>query len=334
MTLTPLVRKKEIREALDSFAKYMSKGSTQLTRTLGWQGGNVEAEVFWNESLGVWSHFDPDGLDNRYWCVFGVQDPFKSSNLSITCEINFPKESKKRRVSGLFVRDNEGNVYITHNGNLRGGKKGISGASYRKFIPQDQFVDITREDGEEFQNILIGRLEDSELPNKVANFVKSAKSFKEKVASGELSKITDLELKKFFPEFSGQKESYSKTDIIISQCNHGPVINSLQNLIEKKGLKSLNDNFRDLFIFDDSCLMTILFEAKTNLSTSSVYSAIGQLMYHSASQDPVPKLVMVVPGEPKADTKKILDRLGIDILQYKLEKGNVQFFGFDELLKR
>jgi hypothetical protein len=334
MTLTPLVEKKEIKEAVDSFAKCMSNGSKPLTSTLGWQGGNIEAKVFWNESLRIWSHFDLDRVENRYWCVFGVQGPSKSSNLSITCEINFPKESKNRRVAGLFVRDNEGNVYITHNGNLRGGKKGVGGALFRKFIPHDQFIDIIPEDGEEFQNILIGRLEDPELPNKVANFIKSAESFKEKVATGELSKITDMELKRFSPEFSGQKEFYSKADIITSKSDHGIVVNCLQDLLEKTGLKATNDNFRDLFIYNNAGLMTILFEAKTDLSTSSIYSAIGQLMYYSASQDPIPKLVMVVPGKPKVDTKKILDRLGIDILQYKLEKGNVQFFGLDELLKR
>ena len=334
MTLTPLVEKKEIKEAVELFAKHMSKGSKQLTSKLGWQGGNVEAKVFWNESLRIWSHSDLDGVDSRYWCVFGVQDPSKSSNLSITCEINFPKESKNRRVAGLFIRDNEGNVYITHNGNLRGGKKGVSRASFRKFVPHDQFVYITPEDGEEFQNILIGRLEDPELPNKVANFVKSADSFKKKVDSGKLSKIMDLELKRFSPEFSSQKELYSRADIIKSKSDHGLVVNCLHDLVEKIGLKATNDNFRDLFIYDSAGLMTMLFEAKTDLSTSSIYSAIGQLMYYSASQDPIPKLVMVVPGKPKADTKKILDRLGIDILQYKLEKGNVQFFGLDELLKR
>lgn len=334
MTLTPLVKKKEIKEAVDSFTKYMSKGSKPLTSTLGWQGGNVEAEVFWNESLGIWSHFDPDGIDNRYWCVFGVQNPFKSSNLSITCEINFPKEGINRRVAGLFVRDYKGNIYITHSGKVGGGRQNIGASKFRTFVQHDQFVDVTWEDGTESERILIGRLEDPELSNQVNNFITKVNNFKEKVVPGKLPEITDLVLKKFSPEFSGQRESYSNTDIITSQCNHGLVINSLKNLVEKIGLKSANDNFRDLFIYDDAGLMTLLFEAKTDLSTSSIYSAIGQLMYYSASQDLVPKLVMVAPGKPKADTKKVLDRLGIDILQYKLEEGSVQFFGFDELLKR
>lgn len=333
MTLIPIVEKKEVKEALDSFTKSMSKGSKQLTSKLGWQGGNSEAEVFWNEFLGIWSCFDPEGLNNRYWCGFGVQDPSKWSNLNITCEINFPKEGVNLTVSGLFVHDNKGNIYITHNGNLHGGKKGVGGTSYRKLVPEDQFVDIIRENGKEFQNILIGRLDDPELSYKVASFVKSANSFKEKVDSGKLPKITEVDIKRFSPEFSGQRESYSINDIIISKCNHGLVINSLSNLVENSGLKFGNDR-RDLYIYDDAGLTTMIFEAKTDLSTSSIYSAIGQLMYYSASHDQMPKRILVVPGEPKADTKKILDRLGIDILQYKLKKDNVHFIGFDALLKR
>ena len=312
----------------------MSKGSTPLINTLGWQGGNLEAEVFWNKTLGIWSWFNTEELDNRYWCGFGVQNPSKSSNLNITCEINFPKEDINRRVAGLFVRDNKGNTYITHSGNLRGGKKGVSQSLFRTFVQRDQFVDITLEDGTEFKNILIGKLNEPELPNQVNNFVKKVNRFKEKVDSGKLPEITDLDLKKFSPEFSGQRESYSKTDIIKSKCNHGLIIESLHNLVEGKGLKSANDNLRDIVIYDDTGLMTVLFEAKTDLSTSSTYSAIGQLMYYSAFQYPVPKLVMVLPGEPKKDTKRILDSLGIEVLQYKLEKGNVHFFDFDALLKR
>jgi hypothetical protein len=254
------------------------------------------------------------------------------SNLNITCEINFPKEGLGRGVSGLFVHDNKGNIYITHSGNLHVGKKGVGRESFRKFVQLDQFVNITKEDGKESPNILIGRLDDSELPYKVASFVKSANSFKERDDSRKRPQVIAPSIKEFSPEFYGQRKSYCLTDIITSQCNHGIVVNTLKNIIENKGL-NLGSDRRDLYIYDEG-LVTTIFEAKTDLSTSSIYSAIGQLMYHSVFYDPVPQLVMVLPSEPKEGTKEILNRLGIEILRYKLEKDNVRFFGLDELLKR
>ena len=71
----------------------------------------------------------------------------------INCEINMPKEGINRSFAGLFVRDNNGNIYITHNGNLRGGRKGISKSNFLKFIPHDEFISPTWQDGEEYKTL-------------------------------------------------------------------------------------------------------------------------------------------------------------------------------------
>ena len=330
MTLTPLIERDEIRKAYETFAERLKKGGIPLTRTLGWKGGNTETEIFWHEKLGIWTHFDPWDEENRYWCVFGMENPVELFNLNITCEINILKEGINRRVAGLFVRDNKGNVYITHNGNLRGGQKGISGTNFRTFFQRDEFVDLVWQDGLESETILIGRLDNPELPYQIDHFVKKVNSFKERVVSGGKINLTS---KEFSPEFSGPRRGYMPTDTIKSQCNHGIVIDALHNLLESSGLKTANDNKRDLFIDDDIGNMKMLFEAKTDTSTSSIYSAIGQLMCHAAVQDTPPKCVLVVPDKPKPDTVKILNKLGIQILSYKWNKGKALFPEVEAVLK-
>lgn len=331
MALKPLVEETEVEEALKLFAGNMSKGSVSLDTTIGWRGGNIKTNVLWNEKLRLWSCFEQEIADNRYWCAFGVEDPSKKTHLIITCEINFPKKGFNSKVAGLFVRDDSGNIYVTHSGNLRGGRKGISKSKFIPFVERDLFVDVTLEDGTEYERILIGRLEDPDLPTQVNNFVKRVYEFKEKAVSGEAMTPVPVSTKKFSPEFSGSREGYSVTGIIKSKCNHGIIVDELYNSVKEKGFEAAND-FRDLYIYRDANPMTMLFEVKTDVCTSSIYTAIGQLNYYSAFYTPSPKLVMVLPSKPKKETKDILNHLGIEVMQYKLNKGTVIFYGLDSLL--
>jgi hypothetical protein len=331
MILMPLIERVEIQKAYQTFFDSMRKGSILLTRTLSWRGGDTEVVVFWHDKLAFWSHFDSE--DDSYWCVFGVQNAAELPRFHINCEINMPKNGINRRFAGLFVRDNNGNIYITHNGNLRGGRKGISGTAFRGSFQRDEFIEIAWQDGYESETILIGRLDDPKLPIYISHFVKRVYLFKEQVVSGKNHKLIDLIGKKYSPEFSGQRRNYKHDDIIKSQCNHGLVIDALHDLLETYGWKTANDNQRDLFIYDDAGNIIMLFEAKTDLSTSSIYSGIGQLMYHTAVHDKTPKPVLVVPGEPTPDTAKILNRLGIEILTYKLDEAKVLFSEGSTLFK-
>lgn len=332
MTFTPLIEREEIRKAYMTFAESMSKGSIPLTRTLSWRGDHTEVILFWHDKLGFWSHFDPEG-DDSYWCVFGVQNAAELIRLHINCEINMPKEGINRSFAGLFVRDNTGNIYITHNGNLRGGREGISKSNFLKFVPHDAFISPIWQDKEEYKTILIGRLDDPELPNLVSHYVKKVYRFKEQVFSDKLQKSIDWNLKTFSPEFSGPRKSYRQTDVIKSQVNHGLIIDALLDLLETRGLKTTNDNLRDLFIYDDAGSMTVLFEVKTDTSTTSIYGAIGQLMYHGAVQKVPPKRVLVIPDDPKLETTNVLNRLGIGVITYRWKEGDVVFSYVDDILK-
>jgi hypothetical protein len=193
MKFTPLVEKKEIREAFYLFADSMEKDSKLCKLTFGCQAGSVSLEVFWNESLSIWSLFDPCNKDEEhpdsYWCPFGVQDPSKSPSQSSTCEINFPKEGINRHLKGVFVRDDEGNIYVTHNGAVGGGRPGIGKSTFLNYLSNVTNIDtihIIWQDGKETETICIGRLGDPELPRKVANYVLNVGCFKENCKKGRI----------------------------------------------------------------------------------------------------------------------------------------------------
>ncbi|WP_407281799.1 hypothetical protein V7O61_10825 [Methanolobus sp. WCC1] len=334
MILKALFEEVDIKKAHDLFADAMKKDSISMTKTLGWQGGNVTTQILWNSKLKIWSHFDREvDKDDYWWCVFGVQNPNDiPSSLNITCEINFSKDSLSSKRAGLFAQDDDGNIYITHSGNVRGGKKGIGPSKFKVIISEEQYVKVMTKDGRESTRILVAKLNSSECSYQVASFVKQVYRFKINEGYDSSIKKTYAISSSYSPEFSGVRKSYKVSDVITSKCNHGLIVNALRDNIKEKGIESFNDNLKDLFIYNNKGQIIMLFEVKTDLLTTSIYTAIGQLKYHSALYDSLPKQVIVLPGVPNERTTEILNKIGIEVLQYKLKKSKVKFIDLDRLL--
>ena len=55
---------------------------------LGWPGGSGRFDVHWNRDLGYWCYLDLAKNLNRFWCVYGLDDPKDEQMLSLTVEIN------------------------------------------------------------------------------------------------------------------------------------------------------------------------------------------------------------------------------------------------------
>src|SRR2546430_575249 len=86
--------------------------STATIRTgrVGYQGGNVEMEVAWQPSVGIWS--GSRKLANRYWNAFGIGEPNAHSSNSIICEVNFPLSGMSARIQGVLAKDQNGTIWI------------------------------------------------------------------------------------------------------------------------------------------------------------------------------------------------------------------------------
>ena len=150
-----------------------------------YQGGSHRADLLWHADLRLWVLLEPSRIENRYWCAFGIEDPNPVSMLSITCEINPPKEGIYRRCAGLFVKDERNNVFLAHSGKVGGGRAGIGKNAFLAHWGDDDLHSVAFPDGERHRYIVLGCISDGKLRNRLTDFVHSVARFKETTIGGE-----------------------------------------------------------------------------------------------------------------------------------------------------
>lgn len=328
--LQTVTEKTEVQKAYKLYYDHMIKKGQKVRKWITWPGESIEADVFWHPELHIWAHFNSEAIDNRYWCIFGDRHIDDFSMMNISCEVNPPFDGYDRRIQGAFLKDSSGKYYVAHKGLFRG-RRNISAKQFRSHYRGSKSETIVWPNGNESELTVIGCLNDRDFPKQMKHFVNEVERIKRHLHSDEQTeelevKTTDVD---FTPEFEGQKEAYRTSDIVRSECNHGPVINMLAEILKKNGCKVGNDGARDLFILGRGSKMKVLFEAKTSLDPGSIYKGIGQLMLNGAHQKQPPRRVLVVPGAPKPQTAKTLKKLDIEILEYKLGKNGVEFYDLD-----
>src|SRR5580658_8800806 len=168
MSLYALTRAADIAAAFANFGQHFEMGSETLDRQIGYMGGSESATIRWFPELMIWVMFEPKRLGNRYWCAFGVDNPHESELLSITCEINPPHAGIDRQCAGAFVRSNNGTTYMAHSGGIGAGRPGIGKAAFLKYYGDESLDVVAWPDKSEFNYIIIGALDDDEMPLRVA----------------------------------------------------------------------------------------------------------------------------------------------------------------------
>jgi len=336
MILVPLTREEEIKTAYANLEHQMNKQAQMVDTVLGWKGQSHPFRVSWYEDLGIWNYYDAQFAETHYWCAYGVKNPNKIPTVTPTVEINMAYQGCNRRLAGAFVHDGNNNIYLTHSGKVGGGRKGVGKEAFWNSYRGNQIVTITWPDRIETEAICIGKLGDKNLPRQIAYFVKEVARVKEHVVSGKTKGWKEpkpLDDPTFDPEFTGKRKGYRPKGPIESICDHGRIVSALNDELESRGLKTANDRSRDLYVYNPKKDMDILFEIKTELSSSSIYSSIGQLMYNGASQEPAPTRVLVIPGAPDKRTRRILNRLEIEVMEYSWEGNEPKFPNIDQINK-
>lgn len=325
-----ICERKRICKLQEDFINIMSnKLNERIIATIGFQGGNRQEEILWSDKLQLWM---TPGVQwkgtNRFWNAFGIDKPVSEKSMSITCEINMPYKLN-RRIGGIFAEDEYGNVFILHRGNIGGSKKGISKKLFRNKYT-GEWVEAC--DYDRYNNFaLIGELYSNDLPYQIQNFVYEIKNIK----GLKNSLITsNLETEGFFsPEFAGNK-FYSTKGEIKAKCNHGLVVNNLAREIEKLGLKVGNDRNRDLFILNNDNQISSIFEIKTGIARTNIYSAIGQLLVYSSDINNKTRLYLVIPYKINPKFVQLVNKIGIKVIYYILKDGKVLFENLiDEISK-
>ena len=300
---------------------------------IGSPGGAFETMFMYFEAFNFWVVFEEG--DNRYWNGFGTGKPIAGKNNSITCEINIPYDGIDRRIAGVFGKEGD-QVILLHRGKIGGGRKGIG---KNLFLVNYRGSFTTIQDGDtENMLALIGSLDSKHFVQQVSNFVHEIKRIKD-LAEGmpdlPEGEAEDVEIQDFnytFKEEGFGKRRYSRKDEIEAVSNHGIIINALAKQLSSRGIPVGNDHKRDLYTIKDNQIDRV-FEAKTDLSNGSIYSAVGQVLMYSVEKglDDNQK-ILVLPEKLKASAEKILAKLGLHILYYTFEDEVVRFVDIDRLL--
>jgi hypothetical protein len=338
MKLSPITSAVETRQARERMLATLRQGCQTYHRQIGWQGESGEYDVEWHEEHGFWLRADSEPYYGRWVHWFGAEDPTAHRGvLNIVCELNPPVEGIVRQCAGIFVRDDSDAVFVAHSGKIGGGRKGIGKSAFLSNY-RGALETVAWPDGRESEVIVLGRVEGRRFPAQVANFIREVQRFKASVAglnqttTGTERSSSQPADPRFKPEFSGRRRSYRIQSEIESRCDHGLIVNTLADALEANGLEVASDR-RDLYVSGRGRSMKFLFEAKTDVTTSSIYQAIGQLLYHSALQASPPSLVMVLPDMPNTTTKRILEKLRIKVLVFDWQGQQPIFRNLTELIE-
>lgn len=327
----PIVDKKEILKYHRLFKTKMADFSSELIDvSIGFQGkDSYEYDtVHYSDVLNIWWVFGEAYTANRYWNAFGIGKPKAESNVSITCEINYPYEGLNLRIAGLLVKDENNSIILTHSGKIGGGKKNVGKSLFHNNYT-GEYIDVGIRN-EVKQYALIAAFNSSRFAYQVANFVSEIERIKnyDQTIKG-ISQIRGVK-DTFNEEFSGKKKiNKSESE---HKCDHGLVVNSLKSILANKKYTLANDVNRDLYILESKNRIKIVFEFKTDLMSQSIYKAVGQLLLNNIVLPNDPKKVLVVPVGINNKIKSALEKLGIKVLEFSWENGTPKFIDLLSIL--
>lgn len=177
MTLKAISDFDGIREAYALLATGLSEGGETRITSIGYKSNNEQVTVIWHSDVRMWVLLEPERLDNRYWCAFGLEEPRTNSLLPIACEINIPREGVNRRVAAAIAEEPNGTLTLVHSGKVAGGRKGIGKDAFLNYY-DGGLVNVDWADGRRSACIPVTKLSASDMKRAIARFVRCIADFK------------------------------------------------------------------------------------------------------------------------------------------------------------
>lgn len=346
-----LDNEEEITEAQGRLEQLIQDEATSSKRIfIGFPSGKMEAETYWIEHLELWCAFEHAG--NRYWNALGLGNPFVVTTPPPSVEINPPLAGIDRRIAGGFVADETGRLYLIHRGKVGGGRKGVGKNAFLRWYTGEsesttgdqslyggELIEI--DDGDQISPVIvIGALDEPRFLDRLAEFVRCSSEFRELAAAKKLrprrlapsieaGPANDLK-ELLSEEFEGTKQ-YTRNRNVVAHCDHGVVVNHLLRILRKDGHAAQRDSLRDAFILKRN-RVTHLFEVKTATNTTSIYAAVGQLLWHGGGNR-ADRLISVLPRGLDYKVEQRLNALSIRVVVYDWDADNKPTFnGLKEAL--
>lgn len=299
----------------------------RVVKNIGYPGGTTsDAKVFTDGHYWFWSSdYDDSDIPNpRRWNWFGLFSD--DADLQISAEINTAYEGRNDQVAGFFARNNEtGSVYLLHSGRVGGGKKGVGKAAFLAWS-NHRLIEVVDSSGGVREGVLVMPVEGTAATRAARRYIDTIASFKQAVRAGEVDTLEFQRKKRALEDFyaeAGGRRKGRRSGTIDYLARHGDVVDALHswrssNALPNRG-RLVKNPLIDLGVAVGRGLVEV-FEVKTSTSRSDVYSAIGQLMVHGTADDC--RRVIVLPHKESiaSDLKDALDRLGIQLLKFRLDE--------------
>jgi len=304
------------------FAKLCEYDHVRLSKRIIFPQGHWDCDIYYSEELGLWWYSDFAGkkYKERYWNVFGLENPIEKNNLNIACEINMPLKGINLRTAGLWAIDADKQFYLLHSGKIGGGTKGVGKGLFLENYMGGELEDVYI-DNEIRKYAPVTELETPTLGAQVKWFVTEIDRIKN--IARLLNKPQPINHHYYHPEFQGSKKYRLPKEISVD-CNHGIVVDALKKSLEALDIKAFNNQQIDLYSIKGKRIQSI-FEIKTSLCSQTVYTAVGQLNLNSIALSPTPIMFFVCPNEIKKNLITDLKKLGISVIQYRWQ-GQVPIF--------
>lgn len=311
--------------------KIAGQAALRAEKTIGYPSGRFDTYVHFAEREGenvIWWAAHPSEDGEASINLIGRGDPHGRDYLLIDLQFNVPIRSFRRSHGGAFVRDVEsGAIYLAHRGIVTRGKSRVH--KDRLLAETSATTTQVHCSAGTIEVFLVSAVESDSLLDDISIFAQEIRRAaaavmdeeadghtREAIPNGE--KNLDDQIGEYFEEFSGRRRLPAREAAVVL-VRHGGVVRQLADAV--KHLGSLRKSkLVDLAIVAGDC--AYVFEVKTSVDTTSIYTAVGQLCVHAL---PMAKLfgvnkvrrIMVIPGAP---SKRIRDGLfelvGIEILSY------------------
>jgi hypothetical protein len=299
-------------------------------RTIVWRPGRREVVVRHNGRLWWASNeLGEAGTETpRYFNFFGTFQ--HAGTLQISVEINIPTTENTRRVAGFFARDAEADeILLMHDGAVGGGRPGIGRNEYLQFASAKPLPVLDRA-GDVRPGLVIARIaqrrsDTSSTVKALARFIGSVVDFKAISRDGGTAGEGSQTYKDYYDEAFGPRRR-QRTDEIEYISRHGQIVKALQSWRARKQTHNesiVKNALIDLGIRREGALVE-LYEVKPTCERQALYTAIGQLVVHSADNQSVARyLAIPKDGRVPDDIKRSLAVANVKTLNFEIRDDEV-----------
>jgi len=328
---TLLESKEEIAEAHAQLLQTIEANWSRIaTKNIGYPGGTTYgarvytdgAYWFWPGDLKASETPNPRKLN---W--FGLFS--EDTGLQITVEINTPYIGSNGQIAGSFARHSEdGRVYLLHSGRVGGGTKGVGKSAFLAWS-NHSLVPVRDQSDQARYGVVVMPISGRGAIRPAMKYIQTIVGFKEAVRSGEIDNEEFREKLRTFEEYysepSGRRKGKRKSNIDY-YSRHGDVVDALYQLLTQRGLPKnsliVKNAQIDLGVEINGKLSQV-YEVKTNSTRYDAYTALGQLMVHSESNNCKKIMLLPHPSNLPSDISAALKRLEVDLMEYELTESEV-----------